>query len=177
MPEDETRRNTLRPVPSFHALFFLSKVNTGWRYEWLTQTRPPTREQAKLGNFGRSLVPTKTWHFIHMKFHFFLRRQKAVSEPPVKQMAHQGVQSLRVRTWTVGNTALEMWPTTFYCFTCNSKDGYSLWFAVWQAISKGFFFFLKTLLPYKLVPSCEKTKQVFEFLREVRINVVFSYNQ
>lgn len=51
--------------------------------------RPPAEDQAKLGNFSSY----EDINFLQVKFQFFLKRQKAINQPPVKQMAHQGVQS------------------------------------------------------------------------------------
>jgi hypothetical protein len=35
-------------------------------------------------------------NFLHVNFHFFLQRQKAINQLLIKQMAHQGVQSALV---------------------------------------------------------------------------------
>lgn len=94
-------------------------------------------------------------------------------------MDHQGVQSALIPV--VARHSLcgsELWQNTTlgsdseHSTALHSTPGKAI-FCVLQFDKKFQKIFFLTLLSHRLVPSCKETKQVFKFLKEVHVNVVF----
>lgn len=93
VPENKTHQETLLPMSniSYTILHFQSKHRLTL---WTIHTDETSHQRpSQAWSFWMLFNSYEDMNFLHVKFHFFLKRQKAINQLLINQVAHQGVQS------------------------------------------------------------------------------------